>query len=142
MLEIKNLERYDYFNGFIQLMEQLTTTEADKISHSDFIVHMEEVLGYKEVFVIRDGNRVVATASFLREPKFVHSLCYLGHIEDVVVDKEYRGKNLGKKLVEYIMDMAQERGCYKVVLDCKEENIGFYKKCGLDPRERQMVKYF
>ena len=56
-------------------------------------------------------NRVVATATLLVERKFVHEggmvrelllwiradCVQVGHIEDVVVDKEMRGHDLGKK---------------------------------------------
>lgn len=34
----------------------------------------------------------------------------------------------------------QEAGCYKVILDCSEENVPFYEKCGLIKKEVQMVK--
>lgn len=35
---------------------------------------------------------------------------------------------------------AQELGCYKVILDCSEDNVPFYEKCGLTRKEVQMVK--
>lgn len=38
--------------------------------------------------------------------------------------------------------MAKEIGCYKVILDCSEGNVGFYERCGLVRKEVQMVKYF
>ena len=34
----------------------------------------------------------------------------------------------------------QEAGCYKVILDCSEENVPFYEKCGLTKKEVQMVR--
>lgn len=34
----------------------------------------------------------------------------------------------------------QEAGCYKVILDCSEDNVPFYEKCGLTRKEVQMVK--
>lgn len=36
--------------------------------------------------------------------------------------------------------LAQELGCYKVILDCSEDNVPFYEKCGLTRKEVQMVK--
>ena len=35
---------------------------------------------------------------------------------------------------------VQEMGCYKVILDCNEDNVTFYEKCGLIKKEIQMVK--
>jgi len=52
-----------------------------------------------------------------------------GHIEDIVVDKSYRGKNLGQSVVEALNDISFEvENCYKVTLDCAVRNIDFYKK--------------
>lgn len=36
--------------------------------------------------------------------------------------------------------LLQELGCYKVILDCSEDNVPFYQKCGLVKKEVQMVK--
>ena len=37
--------------------------------------------------------------------------------------------------------LTQEAGCYKVILDCSEENVPFYEKCGLIKKEVQCVRY-
>lgn len=37
------------------------------------------------------------------------------------------------------MCSAKEAGCYKVILDCAENNVAFYEKCGLTRKEVQMV---
>ena len=54
-----------------------------------------------------------------------------GHIETIVVDVNHRKKGVGKKIVTYLIEKAREKKCYKVVLDCKKDNIPFYGKCGL-----------
>lgn len=38
------------------------------------------------------------------------------------------------------MDQAKEVGCYKVILDCSEDNVNFYQKCGFTKKEVQMVR--
>ena len=64
------------------------------------------------------------------------------HIEDVVVDSTVRGKGLGKLIITKLVELAEAAGCYKVVLDCSEANVGFYKKCGFEQKEVQMACYF
>ncbi|MFS7921590.1 putative glucosamine-phosphate N-acetyltransferase transcription regulator GNAT family [Helianthus anomalus] len=49
---------------------------------------------------------------------------------------------LGKKVVGFLVDHARLTGCYKVILDCSEDNRAFYEKCGFKKKEIQMVKYF
>jgi GNAT superfamily N-acetyltransferase len=54
-------------------------------------------------------------------------------IEDVFVEKEYRGQGLGSRLVEEAIDRAKEEGCYKVVLTSrysKPEVHQLYEKAG------------
>ena len=65
-----------------------------------------------------------------------------GHIEDVVTDVGARGGGLGRRIVEHLTGLARARGCYKVILDCAEDNAGFYAKCGFRRKEVQMVQYF
>ena len=63
------------------------------------------------------------------EQKFIHECATVGHIEDIVVVKGYRGKNLGLKLIEALISLAKSNNnCYKVILDCDEKNVPFYEK--------------
>ena len=64
-----------------------------------------------------------------------------GHIEDIVVDSSYRGKNLGKRIIELLKSIAHVNDCYKVILDCADYNVPFYKKCGFSVKGCQMVWY-
>ncbi len=52
------------------------------------------------------------------------------YIEDVVVEKEYRKKGIGKSLINILLKYAKKKSCYKIVLDSKKKNINFYKSCG------------
>lgn len=57
----------------------------------------------------------------------------MGHIEDIVIRKEYRGRNLGKRLIDLLKQIANVNTCYKVILDCGEHNVGFYEKVSAPP---------
>ena len=57
----------------------------------------------------------------------------VAYIEDVVVDKKFRGKGLGSAIVENLVDIAVKNGCFKVSLECKTDHIGFYEGCGFSP---------
>lgn len=55
-----------------------------------------------------------------------------GHIEDIVSHIDYRKKGIGKAIVDELFKVTMSTGCYKVVLQCKEDNIDFYRKCGYE----------
>ena len=48
---------------------------------------------------------------------------------------------LGKLLLDRLTEMATASGCYKIILNCAQKNIGFYEKCGLVVKEVSMAKY-
>jgi len=95
------------------------------------------------VVVIEDTkkSKIIGTATLLVEKKFIRGAGKSGHIEDVVVDSSYRGKNLGKRVIDQLVHLAKSIGCYKVILDCSEKNVSFYEKCGFTKKEVQMARY-
>jgi len=54
----------------------------------------------------------------------------VGHIEDVVVDRQIRGQGLGKFILSSILSLALDKNCQCCILNCDRKNIPFYKKCG------------
>jgi len=134
------LQETDYHNGFLQLLEQLTTVNSDSITYHDFVEQFNKMKS--KIFVIKDDtNKVIATASIFIEEKFIHKLSSVGHIEDVVVDPNYRQKGLGKKMIDYCVVYAKANNCYKIILDCATKNIQFYEKCGFENNNVQMSIY-
>jgi len=142
--DIKNLSTQDYDMGIIELLGQLTDISKDKISRADFEKYVStlDVDPNHTTIVMDNGKRDIATATLLVESKLIHNLSFVGHIEDVVVDKEYRGFGVGKKIIEYLVHLAKEKGCYKVILDCDEKNAQFYEKCQFKRRGVEMGIYF
>ena len=63
----------------------------------------------------------------------------LGIIEDVAVNEKYRGKGVGKKLVESLILIGKQKNCDKIVLSSSEQNSKFYEKIGFKKKELQMV---
>ena len=65
------------------------------------------------------------------------------YIDDLCVDESCRGKHIGKKLYEYVIDFAKEKGCYNVTLNvwsANESALNFYEKQGLVPQKIGMEK--
>mmetsp|Transcript_8575 Transcript_8575/g.27341 ORF Transcript_8575/g.27341 Transcript_8575/m.27341 type:complete len:199 (-) Transcript_8575:166-762(-) len=85
---------------------------------------------------------LLGVGSIFIEQKYIHGGGKVGHIEDVVVWESERGRGIGRQVVEALMALAKEHGCYKVILDAAEVNKGFYESCGLTKKESQFVRYF
>jgi len=82
------------------------------------------------VFVAVLDSKVIGSTTLLIEPKFIHKGGKVGHIEDVVIAKEYQGTGIGEKLINFVLDHAKQNQCYKTILDCTDDVKQFYEKIG------------
>ena len=60
------------------------------------------------------------------------------YIDDLCVDENIRGKKIGSRLYEYVVDFAKSEGCYNVTLNVwslNESAMKFYEKCGMSPQK-------
>ena len=63
------------------------------------------------------------------------------YIDDICVDKQARGKHVGKALYEHVIDYAREIGCNNVTLNVWEGNdpaLSFYKSMGMQVQKTGM----
>jgi len=137
-IKIREIVEEDIEKGFLKSLDSLRkTSELDKevakdilkkiISDPNHIIHVAE-----------DNGKIVGSTTLLIEQKFIHNGGYVGHIEDVVVSKEFEGRGIGIKLVTSLLEIANTRNCYKTILDCKDELIPFYERIGFKQESKQM----
>jgi ribosomal protein S18 acetylase RimI-like enzyme len=65
------------------------------------------------------------------------------YIDDLCVDEEKRGMQIGRQLYDFVIEFAKESGCYNLTLNvwsCNESAMKFYEKCGLIPQKIGMEK--
>ncbi|KAG5673993.1 hypothetical protein PVAND_003988 [Polypedilum vanderplanki] len=131
-LKVRPLKSGDYRRGFLQILSQLTS--IGEISEVQFLNRFAEMRakGDYYVTVIEDlrKNKIIGSATLVIERKFIHSCGNRAHLEDVVVDDTYRGKQLGKLIVVTVTCLAEYLGCYKMSLECKDKLIAFYRSIG------------
>tara|TARA_B110000263_G_scaffold55703_1_gene47156 strand:+ start:226 stop:660 length:435 start_codon:yes stop_codon:yes gene_type:complete len=137
-IKIREIVEADIEKGFLKSLDSLRkASELDKevakdilkkiISDPNHIIHVAE-----------DNGKIVGSTTLLIEQKFIHNGGYVGHIEDVVVSKEFEGRGIGIKLVTSLLEIANTRNCYKTILDCKDELIPFYERIGFKQESKQM----
>lgn len=132
-LIIRPLRLNDFHKGYLELLSQLTRVgELSEISFKEIFHEMKSCKNGYFITVIEDlsTNQVIGTATLAVEKKFIHSGGLRGRLEDVVVNNNYRGKQLGKLIVIIVKLLAEHIGCYKITLDCKDKMIKFYNQFG------------
>ncbi|MEM3062065.1 MAG: GNAT family N-acetyltransferase, partial [Nitrososphaerota archaeon] len=96
---------------------------------------------FHKIIVAKHRDKIVGSITILIEPKMIHNLSYVAHIEDVVVDKDYRNRGIGKLLMNEAIKIAHIHHCYKIILNCAEDREEFYRKYGFFRKEIQMAYY-
>src|SRR5574344_1391076 len=104
-------EEYYYIRKTVFLDEQGFAYDKDEI----------DKIG-KHIIVYID-NKAVGTARFFKDGDNYH-------VGRVAVLKEYRSQNIGKEIMDKIVDEIKKEGHYKIILSSQMHAIPFYCKCG------------
>ena len=86
--------------------------------------------GQQFLMVYEIDGKIVGTAELVIKYNLTHGGRPYGFIENVVVDEGNRNKGVGTKLIENCIRIAREKGCYKLVLTCRDELVKWYKRFG------------
>ena len=140
-LSFRPLKFEDYKKGYLQLLGQMNGFDYTKTCNTqekfnDAVV--QTLIANGKVIVGEINGNLVCSGKLQIEHKF--GAC-VAHIEDIVVAESSRHSGVGKKLVQYLTELAQEYKPYKIVLMCKETLSSFYIKCGYQQNGLQFNKY-
>ena len=127
---IRELKEEDLENGFLKSLD--TLREASSIDKEKAKSIFKKINSNPDhiIAVAELDGKIVGSTTLLIEPKFIHNGGLVGHIEDVVVGKEYQGKKIGEKIMKFLLEISKNRGCYKTILDCTDDVKPFYEKLG------------
>ena len=127
---IRELKKEDLWNGFLTSLDSLR--EASNIKKEKAEEIFEKINANEDhiIAVAEIEGKIVGSTTLLIESKFIHEGGIVGHIEDVVVNKNFQGRKIGEKIVNYLLEYAKNRGCYKTILDCTDDVKPFYEKMG------------
>jgi len=127
---IREIEEDDRKNGLLETLDFLRNTgDLDKNKANEILKKIKQNPNHI-IHVAIDNKKIVGSTTLLIEQKFIHNGGLVGHIEDVVVRKDYEGKGIGIKLVTSLLERAKEKNCYKTILDCKDDVKQFYERIG------------
>lgn len=120
--------------NYVELTDSQWDFFFDSYEESDTrVIYLAKVFDKSQ-----NSEVVIGTASILVESKAHRNLMACIHVEDVVINKKYRGLGLGKLMMQEIVREAKSYNAYKLILDCDElKNGEFYFSCGFYPKETQ-----
>jgi len=138
----------DYHNNYLQLLGQYFSINVGDISFADFTNYIRTLPDTQQIIVLQhnsidiSGSYLVGSSTIFIETKLIHNFGKVAHIEDVIVHSDFRGKGLGKLLLDKCIEIAKQNRCYKIILDCSDDNCRFYENCGFNKKGNQMAMYF
>ena len=141
-ITFRKLKVSDFDRGLYECLSNLV--KVGKVSKEDFEAQYEKIQpqtsqSHKIVVGVDEGlDKIVWWGSILFENKFIHNFGIWGHIEDVVVHKDYIGLHLGRHLIYVLKEISKINMWYEIILNWKEELTKFYGKNQLVNKEIQM----
>ena len=125
-LIIRKIIESDLENNFLESLDNLKQASDLDLDIAKEI--LRKILDDENhiIHVAEMDGMVVGSTTLLIEQKFIHKGGLVGHIEDVVVKKEFEGQGIGMKLVKSLLDVAKQKNCYKTILYCKDNLRPFY----------------
>ena len=97
--------------------------------------HWQDILDNESLYYIvaRSEGKLVSTCNLTIVPNLTRSARPYGLIENVVTHPEYRRRGIGTQVLQYALNIAWKRGCYKVMLltgSKNEATLRFYEQAG------------
>jgi glucosamine-phosphate N-acetyltransferase len=142
----ENISNIDVIKDkYLNLLSELT-----KISNLDTNVFFTKILTLYKIgstIIAYKSNPncddfvIIASGTIIIEPKIIRGGRNVGHIEDIVVKEDYRGKGICKYILDMLKNIAKENDCYKIILDCQEELKNVYIKSDFKESGIQMSIY-
>ena len=128
--------RSEDFDGVFELLKQLWPEKSlDPVALRT--VFNRAVGSDSQAYVcVADEEKVIGFGS-LTVNNNLWQEGYLAHVDELVVDVDYRGRGIGTQLIEHLIQLAKQRGCRRVELDTafhRNEAHEFYERQGFENR--------
>ena len=147
--KIRELSYFDYKHKYVELLQQGFTIVPSDISIQAFTDFIGTLGENHKIFVIEkempenQETIIIGSITIWIEPKFIHSMGKVAHIEDLITHESYRGQHIATQLLDHCIEYAKQKACYKIVLNCDKQMERFYERKGFSCKgNEQMAVYF
>lgn len=140
-MEIRELHEKD-LKSLIQLYTQLDQINEDLSYEKSLSIWKNEIEpnGSIKYFGAVENERVVSSCYCVIIPNLTVWGKSIGFVENVVTDAEFRRQGLAKKVIGEAVKFAEERGCYKVILQSgaqRHEAHKLYESMGFNSQTKK-----
>jgi glucosamine-phosphate N-acetyltransferase len=145
MLTFRDIRERDH-PRIVYLLSQLTDTGLVTVTqYIEFLSTLNSthrVICCEYYDIEAEKTVIVGVGTVMIENKLIRGCGRVAHIEDIVVDNDYRDMDIGHNLIDILVGIAKTKNVYKVILNCCSKNIKFYEKCGFSEDGVQMnIRY-
>ena len=135
MLQIRPCSSDD-FSGVLILLKQLWPEKS--LDPASLRIAYDRALASdsQRYICATDGEQVIGFGS-LTVNNNLWQEGYLGHVDELVVDGDFRGRGVGAQLLEHLIVIAKQRGCRRIELDSgfhRPNAHRFYERHGFENR--------
>ncbi|MBO5476405.1 MAG: GNAT family N-acetyltransferase [Clostridia bacterium] len=98
-----------------------------------------------EIIVLKEKDELVGSVTMYKLDLFTFSFQPTIELFNVAVKESYRRQNLGRILMNYVMDYAKEHGYKTIHFTCleSEKNVhDFYESCGFTKAESRKYNMY
>jgi len=139
MVEYGLLSKNELFS-LLELYRQLNSNDekTDESAAKNIFENIEKQ--NIKYFVAKENGKIIASCYICVIPNLTRGGKSIGFIENVITDKDYRKRGIGKKIMENAIQYAKEQNCYKVILQSGNERTEaheFYKSLGFDGESKK-----
>lgn len=111
---------------------------------ANYLKYDEESKAY-EIIVLKEKDELVGSVTMYKLDLFTFSFQPTIELFNVAVKESYRRQNLGRILMNYVIDYAKENGYKTIHFTCleSEKNVhDFYESCGFTKAESRKYNMY
>lgn len=135
---IEKLRKKD-MNEYKALIDEAFGSSNDIAEYDKY---SEEDMNY-EIIVLKEKEKIVGTVTMYKINLFTFSFQPVIELFNVAIKKEYRRQNLGRILLNYVIDYAKENGYHSInltCLECEKDVHKFYEAVGFVKADSRKYK--
>lgn len=134
--EIQENELNELLTLYLDLHEREVPEMTEKLKNTwDTIMHDEN----HHIIVNESDGRIVSSCVCVIIPNLTRGIRPYAFVENVVTNKDYRGKGYATECLAYAKEIAKESNCYKMMLltgSKREATLKFYENAGYNSSDK------